>query len=832
MKKVSVWLFLILLLGYGCSKEDSVGGDNGNGPLIEISVQEGDENSMIYATSAAFSLNLKGVESYVYDVAEGEVTELPEAEVLYANANNEGESGIIEAQEGANLVTVEGLEGNTTYTVIFAFKSTEGYVVKSKVITTPAYSQLVTLINTTTTGITFHVEADADTYYRVAVAEAYSYYGMKEQFGHTDVGFLEYGTLMKGAQTMTIENGTKIDPDEPAEEWNTYQIFYPGGTYILLVGECDSKGNLLFERKEGGSFPGELLNESVVDHIGEYTEEYTDFDATYTGKYAKMKLWTAFPEQVENQTKVEILRKTETSLSFSVVPGEGVLSYGACLIAEEDYNHLLTWVGEEGIQSYLFYYMTSPSVEPAEFSYERLAVGQKYKMVVICNYSEDFMKQSAYVQDVEITPSTNPKSVLTLTHVPSDNPYEVVFNIKAPNKDCYGVRYVMNYVSEWAGAPYEDDKMLEMYGADSKDAEIYAQINSDQGYNMSFESWENTESRIIMQSYNVDEGRSDIYEATGKSAPETGTPLDSPVFDKITGTWTATYKYRTSKKGETQTASFPIVFTQNANEAPASIPADVHASLMTYWKGLGYDDATAEAKIQEYFEEYKVSAEKYSTKYKNMNRIVGNGFKPLHEFYGTWDLFCDLEYAVATADELFYDYGPKIFLQVAKGDDGKEQIGLVTYENAIPPISSGITNYSYYMFGENVESSDMGYRNITFPVEVSEDGTTMSIKGLEDSSITPYPLYPSVGYLMSNYPFYRFYGVSEITLTKVSEDEKVAGQTQVASRTGYEVKPIDAHRGGNRFMKTNLPTRKSALKFQEKTFDYKGLPTEAQKRNW
>lgn len=129
MKKVSVWLFLILLLGYGCSKEDSVGGDNGNGPLIEISVQEGDENSMIYATSAAFSLNLKGVESYVYDVAEGEVTELPEAEVLYANANNEGESGIIEAQEGANLVTVEGLEGNTTYTVIFAFKSTEGYVV-------------------------------------------------------------------------------------------------------------------------------------------------------------------------------------------------------------------------------------------------------------------------------------------------------------------------------------------------------------------------------------------------------------------------------------------------------------------------------------------------------------------------------------------------------------------------------------------------------------------------------------------------------------------------------------------------------------------------------
>ena len=85
------------------------------------------------------------------------------------------------------------------------------------------------------------------------------------------------------------------------------------------------------------------------------------------------------------------------------------------------------------------------------------------------------------------------------------------------------------------------------------------------------------------------------------------------MFDKISGTWTATYTYSKYKGGETTTASFPVVFTQNADEGPASISgiaSEDYQNLLDYWMGRGYDEETAKNRIEEYFNDYKESAGK------------------------------------------------------------------------------------------------------------------------------------------------------------------------------------------------------------------------------
>ena len=96
--------------------------------------------------------------------------------------------------------------------------------------------------------------------------------------------------------------------------------------------------------------------------------------------------------------------------------------------------------------SEIFYNYTSRETEPNEIEWTGLTVGETYKVFVISNYNEDLTEQSMYVMDVEMTESTNPDCQLVVTPVSSTDPYSVTFNVKAPNKDCYGFRYLMNYM--------------------------------------------------------------------------------------------------------------------------------------------------------------------------------------------------------------------------------------------------------------------------------------------------------------------------------------------------------------------------------------------------
>ena len=131
--------------------------------------------------------------------------------------------------------------------------------------------------------------------------------------------------------------------------------------------------------------------------------------------------------------------------------------------------------------------------------------------------------------------------------------------------------------------------------------------------------------------------------------------------------------------------------------------------------------------------------------------------------------------------------------------------------------------YDYVIFGQNSEGEGI-YKNATFPVTLSEDGNTLTVHPVEDNTISPYPLYPSIGYYMTaNYPSLTLWGVSGITFTRGGEE--LATSNMSRSFNPNAVEPIPAHRSGNRFMKTYLPTEKTAVKFKKVTKEYQSLET-------
>lgn len=822
MKKYSFLFLTAMALLWGCSDDDKPivgGGETPEEPSVEISSLQGDEGSAVYATSAILNLKTNGVESYAYQLVEGEKTDSPAGEVIYATATEEDGSGIKDLKDGDNNITIYGLEGDKTYTIFFAFKAGKDYILKQQVITTPAYTRIITPISVSKDGIKFHVEMDENTHYKYGVTDLSNYTALRETFGYTDVDFIKYGTLMQGAQTIEV----KSDPD------NGMGI-YPGMAYVIILGECDADGKLPFTLTDNGGGGGGLLSTSPLENMGEYTEEYKDV-GIYDGKYARLKFWTEAPEIVENTTTFEILRKTETSIRAAITPGEGVVIYGVGIVEEEQYQWMLGMVGEKGINSLIFYNYTQGYTDPTEVLFDGLDTGSKYKIYIVSNYNEnDYNRQSFLIHDVEMTPSTLPAVQLEVTFVPSNDPYSVTFNVKATNKDCYGIRYLMNYAEDWKSASLDDEAMLARYGADVKDEEFVKGINSNEGYDIRFDSWENTESKMVLVAYNEEEGRSPLYSISGTSAEETGTPMSSPLFEKLSGTWTAAYSYKQS--GADKSLEFPITFTQEADEGPANVNAmdrTDYDNLLEYWKKTGLDEATAKARIEDTFEDYKISAQKYAQKYKNMNRLVGNGFLPLSEYNSTWDLFCNLKYSAATSDDLFYDYGPKIFFQIFKDEvSGEDKVVLATYEYAIPPMLA-IDNYDYYMLGNNTASGSKSYKNVNFPVTLSEDGNEMTIHSIDDAQVG-HILYPSVCYYMSGFPFIKFTGTGDIVLKKGdSAISRNASKRVFGTCNPADVKLMPAHRSGNRFMKTYIPSEKTVMKYEKTTIHYTPFDKNAKK---
>jgi hypothetical protein len=124
-------------------------------------------------------------------------------------------------------------------------------------------------------------------------------------------------------------------------------------------------------------------------------------------------------------------------------------------------------------------------------------------------------------------------------------------------------------------------------------------------------------------------------------------------------------------------------------------------------------------------------------------------------------------------DYLFYDFGPKWFLQTKANGD----IFIPVNYNVVPPVLCWYNGLEHYLCSSNVEmgyanyidpNDPMGVESVGIPVEVSADGNTITLKAVTiDFGSQKVTLYPSMIYNnQGQLAFYRPYVVSDVVLTK------------------------------------------------------------------
>lgn len=829
MRKLYRCLFLLsaLVLAGGmwsCSDDDD------ETESVVITQTSTDEASEVYATSATFKLATMGVESFAYQVVEGADATAPAGEVIYAEAQEN--NTIISAEDGDNEVTVYGLEGNKTYTVFFALKKGAEYIVKSQTITTPAYTRLITIIDTKPYSIKVHIEVPESTYYKFTFGRRDMYQAQKDQFGMTDGDYVSYGELYKGSKTISLVDGEYLEENPEPNVDMPIQVL-PGYPYVILVAECDADGNVLCEYDYGGGGDDWDLMKTTRSATAPLTDGYTDKcsdeGATFNGKYAKQYLYGG-STLIESKIAIETTKITERTATFTIVPDEDVVTYVVNAMPLEEYEYYVTLCGERGMPTFMLtgseMYTGSQimSTNPDALPFEK---GGKYKLIVIGTYSEDYSIQS--MQTIDFTPfeSTKPAAKLEITpkEDPDGSPWMVWFNIKASDKNCSYIKYLMNYMKEWypmLNSGTDKEQLMKSYGNYVTEAEIIDAINSNEGYDIGFTSWEHMESMIMVAAFNEDEKMS-VYEGNSTSLAEKNKErVESSLFNDLKGDWTATCQaqWQDYAGDYDQKISFKITLDGKPEQGPSSVsamaPEDYNA-LFDYFKNSAMNNgqteteatAYAKTKVSELFDEYKSEAVRYADKYRGQNRLVGLGFDAAHEYKNSWDLFCDLDYSAYDTEELFYDYGPKFFLEVSKDENGKDKIELNADQSRVAPLSAWQA-YEINFLGynsANFNNAPLG----RFLVTISEDKNTITIGGLEADGVLCYP--SPAYYVMANYYTFVSQITSPITLTRGWTGVKENGTSAVKATNlaADSSKKGNTNRKGNRFMRTSLPWTKDGV---------------------
>lgn len=807
------------------------------GPTVDITVNGSEELAEeIRSTSASFTLKTSGVDSVAYYVELGAASESDfDATVLYANAKEEGR--VVPVADGKNTITVYSLEGNTEYTVFIVYAKDGKFVMKSKVFTTSAYERIITVVESAKDGWKFHINVPDTTYFMYAFTMTEWYNSARIQFGHSDIGFLMDGKMLKGPQTIEIHNGDYW-VDEPTE-WDSPWYIHPGSAYTLLVAECDAEGNLLYEINEnfagddpwGGGWgplaPATREGTTTAPRMGDYTEEPNYDDPEYaTGLYARQHLLAAL-DIVDSKINVELTGKTERRIKVRCTTEDDV-QYIVAPMMESVYNEFVGLVGEEAVASTLLeYYGSEVQMGTQDFEFDEnymwIELDSTYVISVVGVYAEDASVISYDSLHVTLTKSTLPAAEVTITGVENaETPNLAWFNIKSEKKNVYAAKHIANYTKEVQkmindGNTYED--LINSYGEYLSEEDIKA-INSDEGLTLSIYSMDDMESTLLIGAFNEEEGMT-AYTGVSRSAEMPALePVNSTLFEDLKGDWTATIVEQKSESNWVEvdgswfvvdtvyydTLRTTITLGESFDKAPATFDAshEYYANVYDshYYNALekGATEAEAaeyaQAMVAEQFAEYKEKVAKYEAKYKGQNYILGQGFDAAHEYASPWDLFCAPNYTAYDVEELFYAYGPKLFFQVQQ--DGSLQLLGDANIMTLAPVSAW-GGAEFVVVGYNPADYNSPY-NGAFPVEVSEDKNTLVIKGVDNGGQM---CYPAIGYWQWGWLNFSFRSCEDIVLTRGAVADEENGE--VVARVAAKNDVANASSKNNRIKRTALP---------------------------
>lgn len=788
----------------------------------------------------------------------------PAADAVFADGT------MVECTDGTHSFTLEALSPNTEYVIYVAGLLSEAdengnnqpyeKVLEVKA-ATGDFTEELTLFDVEGRSFKLHVKptlTDPANVIKWGTCDIFMY-NMNQQpdFDMLNLHDGYYGNYFQGDTTLVFDEAhSYVWSDEMGDYIQYFEAIVPGQPQYLALGEFKYEEDEDVHGRWGWG-PGYYM--PVMDQEG-YMNAY--YDSWMTGETPNENdYWTGYHKQIKFQTKGPEALDAALDVDLSGLRANGgpirINTNGnadrvtVMLLDPMTYEQIMPMLdnNEDYLQwfttSYIGYMMVGAQTfaganiefEMTDFLYE-VDKDEQYKLMVVAAKDEvagslDAKYQQFTKVDVALPDYSLPAPVVEITPLEATEQNTVSFNVKCTSQDAASGLYAANYEREWAEAGFDESPAEAMeYNGNELTADDIAQINSAEGMVFEFWSREDAVTTLGVMLKSIEGLAGEVVIASNKSLPEPAkTPVTSEYFTSLEGDWTATttvvnkkYMGYDPETYESIYEDVPSTKTWKVTIGDVDYPAELTDDVYQTWFDATPYDTKEEVDAQ--YELFKAAVDNFNAKTEGQNRILMNGFdvqKPNYEgsktyshYASPFELWSSDSYNGYDNASPVWDFGPKWYLEVAED-------GTVTAPfnvNYFAPISAW-TEYSYDFYLAGVaKTSFLPYDpetegNAQFPVEISEDGNTITVKPyvFEGENFYPNMCYISWG-SFSLGSWSRV--AADIVLTRGwTEPAPEEEETPAVAKAGIDYKPANY---------TSLYNVKPANKIKSHTA-VKALPT-------
>ena len=379
------------------------------------------------------------------------------------------------------------------------------------------------------------------------------------------------------------------------------------------------------------------------------------------------------------------------------------------------------------------------------------------------NTSDGFMDghiQNYTCHNIQLEEATEPAPTFDLVYVPEkSSSSKAVFNLRSTNpaSNVTKAYYVANSERAWHQISGSCQALVDSYGVPLEGVDIDA-INSPEGLDIPIPTFPNEKIYMAVKVNNIDGTR--VYSQEPSKSDVTlqdKSTLDLTALNTLAGEWTATATIGYNEKQTDEAGN--VIKDQSGNEVTKWVEKEVTTPI-TIGGTITYPETLPESvysifekagvsreKTDIYYNEFKAAADAFNYNLRNSNQILcsGWGFDTTGYIDATYadayQLFSSPDYNGAYSTASIYDFGPKWYIQT---DGSKYWVPFNT--NEIFPLSSHTTlktaygNFwqEYHLIGNSGKSTraygnyvNGRYEDGRFPVEISADGNTITIKPVD-----------------------------------------------------------------------------------------------------
>ncbi len=799
----------------------------------------------------------QNITDFVYQVSDEELT----VQALYGT----GTKVTIEepAAESINEVELTGLESGKSYKVWFAARTTDNQFYKDVVcveFTTTFYTDTLTVVDTMYDGFKVYMKIPDDVKER----------GNGVRYTTADLAFYNYtrdfnkvpdaSMLLTNAQQCTTEDKlviyddyNSVERDENGDliydaQGNLNSAVYaetkvPGEPGVFFAGEFEyyhlqdpvenpETGEL--EHDTGPYGWGEGYFIACYDWERFDAEEGTsnfDQDKYWTGYHERIRVNCKDPEPFDGKVDIKVYDKTPINAMLRFTPTDDVKFFIINILEDSEYQSNALKLLENN-EDYMQWFITSvfgtytygainanglKDVYLTEWFADTKDFGGKTIHVFVTAMGDNKgHTQSFQKLTFELPVAEHPAPDIVVTPIEhEDDPYNVYFNVKNISTErLIEAKFNANYVREFNAIlkSYTYSSLISSMGYPFTADEL-EKINSPEGLDISFSSRENATTRIAVLAHSWEGRHNDPDEPESTAVAEYTTPhasfpqrVESPLFDKLVGEWTATAEMVDYNSNEDSWFEVEPYTSDIFISAGVTYPEELPDEVYEIYENAG----VSRAKTEELWEEFKEQADTYNRRTRGFNRLLCLGYDftdpklALSTIADPYLLFSHEDYGFQEVSHIFYDFGPKWNLEI--DNDGSVWLPIdIEREFPLETFNFGL-DYTLYLLAVSTtdyigaplrDTNGNVVFNPRFPVEVSADYNTITIKPLirelEDEegnkrSITYYPCVVQLQYGMATPTTPRVGG--NIVLTRKSTSAARASVNGNAAASGSEAPAV------------------------------------------